>query len=154
MTKTSRITDTKYSREDIQGCIDVLQDMAANSVELAHLPEDQRVALMMAAGKISRPLKEEIRKRTNDRRHLKLQKIDDHERKVRAATGIRSAREAAVFTAPQKLEGPASQVADKEPELINPRNCYVCKQEFTRLHFFYDAMCPKCAEFNTCSRRL
>jgi NAD(P)-dependent dehydrogenase (short-subunit alcohol dehydrogenase family) len=24
----------------------------------------------------------------------------------------------------------------------------VCKAEYTRLHFFYDAMCPSCAEFN------
>jgi len=152
MTNTQRITDSKYSREDIQGCINVLQDIAANSVELAHLPEDQRVALMMAAGRISRPLKDEIRKRTNDRRHLKLQKIDDHERKVRAATGIRSAREAAVFMAPQRLEGPALPAGEKEPELINPRNCYVCKQEFSKLHFFYDAMCPKCAEFNYAKR--
>jgi NAD(P)-dependent dehydrogenase (short-subunit alcohol dehydrogenase family) len=154
MTKTrhDRISDSKHSREDIQGCIDVLKDLVVDSVQMAHLPDDQRIALMTAAGKISRPQKEEIRKRSNDRRRLKRQKIDDHERKVRAATGIRSAREAAVFTAPQKLAGPLRQSADKEPELVNPRNCYVCKEEFTRLHFFYDAMCPKCAEFNYAKR--
>ncbi len=26
-----------------------------------------------------------------------------------------------------------------------PRPCYVCKQPFTRLHFFYDRLCPGCA---------
>ena len=33
-------------------------------------------------------------------------------------------------------------------ELLKPRACYVCKAEFTRLHFFYDAMCGPCAELN------
>ncbi len=30
----------------------------------------------------------------------------------------------------------------------NPRFCYVCKTEFFDLHFFYDQMCPACAEEN------
>ncbi len=34
------------------------------------------------------------------------------------------------------------------PELIKPRACYVCKAKFTRVHFFYDAMCATCADFN------
>src|SRR5699024_9384814 len=36
----------------------------------------------------------------------------------------------------------------KGEKLNSPRNCYVCKKEYTDLHFFYDAMCPECAEFN------
>lgn len=32
--------------------------------------------------------------------------------------------------------------------LQSPRNCYVCKAEFARLHFFYDTMCPRCAQLN------
>ncbi len=152
MTKASRIIDQKYSREDIQACIDVLQDLVANSVHMAYLPDDQRIALMTAAGQISRPHKEEIRKRTNDRRRLKKQKVDDHERQVRAATGIRTARQAAVFTAPLRIEGPDLPAAEEPPELINPRNCYVCKDKFTQVHFFYDSMCPKCAGFNYAKR--
>ncbi len=72
------------------------------------------------------------------------------ERRLRAATGIRRAREDAVFTAPMQIA-----YANREPEredtvqtLETPRNCYVCKAEFTKLHQFYDSMCPKCAEFN------
>jgi NAD(P)-dependent dehydrogenase (short-subunit alcohol dehydrogenase family) len=26
--------------------------------------------------------------------------------------------------------------------------CYICKQQYTQLHFFYHSLCPKCAEFN------
>jgi NAD(P)-dependent dehydrogenase (short-subunit alcohol dehydrogenase family) len=35
---------------------------------------------------------------------------------------------------------------------VHPRNCYVCKAEFTKVHFFYDSMCPKCADFNYAKR--
>src|SRR5262249_23071262 len=35
-----------------------------------------------------------------------------------------------------------------EGDLAKPRKCYVCKSEFHRLHFFYDGMCPACADFN------
>ncbi len=37
-------------------------------------------------------------------------------------------------------------------ELQTPRNCYVCKVEFRRLHFFYDAMCEACATLNYAKR--
>ena len=102
MTRAARMADAKYSSEDIAQCIDLLQDLIENSAELAHLPQDQRIALIVAAGRLSRPDKHEIRKRKNDSRRLERQKINDHERKLRAETGIRSARGAAVFTAPQK----------------------------------------------------
>src|SRR5690606_7503178 len=30
-------------------------------------------------------------------------------------------------------------------ELHTARPCYVCKQPYTSLHFFYDRLCPACA---------
>ena len=32
--------------------------------------------------------------------------------------------------------------------MLTPRACYVCKAEYRRLHLFYDALCPACAELN------
>ncbi len=32
--------------------------------------------------------------------------------------------------------------------LNQPENCYVCKQDFRELHFFYHLLCPKCAAFH------
>ena len=32
--------------------------------------------------------------------------------------------------------------------LKQPRACYVCKAEYRELHFFYDALCPACGDFN------
>src|ERR1039458_2949889 len=93
----------KYSLEEIQNCVNLLEDLVKNSVELAHLSKDQRIAILKAAGEISRPDRDEIRKRKKDRIRLKKQRIDDHERKLRRTTGIRSARETLVFTAPKAI---------------------------------------------------
>ncbi|MCU0683879.1 MAG: SDR family NAD(P)-dependent oxidoreductase [Polyangiaceae bacterium] len=46
----------------------------------------------------------------------------------------------------------AAEAAETERRLELPRNCYVCKAEFRRLHFFYDSLCYECAEFNYVKR--
>ncbi|QIK63311.1 SDR family NAD(P)-dependent oxidoreductase [Leucobacter viscericola] len=33
-------------------------------------------------------------------------------------------------------------------ELIKPRNCYICKQPYTRVDAFYHQLCPECAKFS------
>src|SRR5271163_1702401 len=93
----------KYTKDQIQQCIYLLDDLVKNSVELAHLTKEQRIAILKAAGEISRPDRDEIRKRKKDRTRLKKQRIDDHERKIRRATGIRSARQTTVFMAPKAV---------------------------------------------------
>src|SRR6202789_2975664 len=148
----NKILDAKYSKEEIQKCISLLDDLVKNSVELAHLSKEQRIAILKAAGEISRPDRDEIKKRKKDRIRLKKQRIDDHERKLRKSTGIRSAREAAVFMAPKAVLHADQQSAFLEQELINPRACYICKTHFTKVHFFYDTMCPACSEFNYAKR--
>ncbi len=32
------------------------------------------------------------------------------------------------------------------------QHCYVCKRKYTQIHFFYDQLCPECAEFNHTKR--
>ena len=130
----------------ILGCIPVLEKIAANSELLALLSAPERIALMRAAGKISRPDRKEIKKRNKDKKRRHRRTIVDKERRLRAATGIRRAREAEVFVAPGQI--PYMKGGNAEDLLETPRNCYVCKTEFTQLHPFYDAMCPKCAQFN------
>ncbi|HLG62043.1 MAG TPA: SDR family NAD(P)-dependent oxidoreductase [Ktedonosporobacter sp.] len=36
----------------------------------------------------------------------------------------------------------------REPALKKARPCYVCKQRFTALHFFYEYLCLPCGDFN------
>jgi len=136
----------KHSEEKIQECIDVLKDLVADTQQLAFLSREQRVQLITVTGQLSRPNRDEIRKRKRDCQRVKKQKVDHYDRKIRASTGIRSARQAAVFTAPLPLQLDSRDLEGSE--LITPRACYICKSEFRRVHFFYDALCPRCAELN------
>jgi NAD(P)-dependent dehydrogenase (short-subunit alcohol dehydrogenase family) len=145
----NKILPPKYSKVEIQHCITVLEDLVKDAAEIAHLPFEQKIALLKVAGQISRPNREEFRQRRKKTRELKQQKFHHHERKVRASTGIRNAREAVVFSAPLQI---ADDNFQKALELIKPRACYVCKAKFTQVHFFYDSMCPRCAPFNYAKR--
>ncbi len=141
-------THTKHSQAEIQSCISVLEHLVSHTIDLTRLPEAQRVALMSAAGRLSRPDKDERRKRTKEKQKSDRQEVVNHERDARAATGIRRARETPVFAAPQQTTGDSIPQSQAVRHLNSPRNCYVCKTEYTRLHFFYDAMCMDCADFN------
>jgi len=139
----------KYSEKEIQECIELLKELVADTGQLAFLTREQRIQLITVTGQLSRPDRDEIRKRKRDCQRVKKQKIDNYQRIIRAATGIRSARQAAVFSAPRQITMAQINSGDKEfPELIRPRACYICKSEFKRVHFFYDALCPRCADFN------
>lgn len=148
MNKIENIQDVQYSELEIRECIDLLKSLVEDSEQLVFLSREQRIALITAAGRLSRPDRDEIRKRKRDCRRLEKQRVINYERSARAATGIRSARQTPVFTAPLKISNPDVDSKLERPELISPRDCYICKESFTRLHFFYDAMCPRCADFN------
>jgi NAD(P)-dependent dehydrogenase (short-subunit alcohol dehydrogenase family) len=77
-----------------------------------------------------------------------------HDRSLRDSTGIREARKDAVFTAPRPLLPGArpAQAAREERLLEDPRDCYVCKVEYRRVHHFYDSMCWDCGELNYAKR--
>lgn len=150
--KTDKKTnDTPETITAIRKCIPLLQKIATRSELLAHLTEPERISLITAAGQISRPTREEIKKRNKDKKKQKRQAIVKKERRLRAATGIRKARETDIFIAPQQISYGSDETTQKDASqqrLETPRNCYVCKAEFTKLHHFYDAMCPECADLN------
>ncbi|MBU0671262.1 oxidoreductase, partial [Patescibacteria group bacterium] len=148
MSKKNKKDEAGFAGEEIQKMISLLNEFVDNSEQLALLSDEQRVALLTAAGKLSRPDKIEARKRIHDIKYVKKQRVVKKEKNARQATGIRRARESDVFSAPLHISHDSCGCQMKEAELNSPRNCYVCKAQFTKLHHFYDAMCPRCAEFN------
>lgn len=146
----TKMDDKQETLKAIRNCIPILEKLADRSELLASLSEPERIALATAAGKISRPDRKEIKKRNKDRKQQKRLAIVQKERRLRADTGIRKAREASVFCAPRQISFDTSKPYEKDtPEkLETARNCYICKTEFTQLHHFYDTLCPECAEFN------
>lgn len=137
--------------EQIDRCIAVLAELNADTVQIFNIPKEQRIALIKAAGKLSRPDREEFVKRKKDAKAVAKRKQEKKDRTARKETGIRLAREASVFVAPKLLA--LHDLKHKEQsELETPRNCYVCKTEFTKMHHFYDSMCPNCGDFNYAKR--
>ena len=140
--------DQKPDENSIITCINTLEFLIKNTDQFINLPEAQRIALLKAAGKLSRPDSEEIKRRQKASKKKNRLKKSEPERKARASTGIRKARIKKIYEAPERLSLDAHVPDNNNRILDSPRNCYVCKTEYVQLHFFYDAMCPKCAEFN------
>jgi NAD(P)-dependent dehydrogenase (short-subunit alcohol dehydrogenase family) len=135
------------TKEDAEKCITLLTEFVEDSEAYASLSQEQKVELMKQAGRLSRPDTHDIRERNRAKKRLKKKEASQKERKARAATGIRLARTKDVFSAPLQIPD-CSAVDQDDLRLSSPRNCYVCKAEFTKLHHFYDTMCPSCAELN------
>ncbi len=135
--------------EEIRRSLAILESVVSNPELIRDLSEDERIRLMKAAGKLARPTRlQRSRISRLERQEAKLAAVEA-DRAARAASGIRAARLAPVFTAPL----PALPAPDApERHLSRPQGCYCCKQDFTRLHHFYDNMCPDCAEFNYAKR--
>jgi len=138
----------KQTSEEIDKCISMLKILAKESDRLANLPEEQRMALLKATGQISRPDRAEIKKRNKAANKTHSLATLEKDRRARNTTGIRTARLDATFTAPTQIEFNSSEFEPKGEEINSPRNCYVCKEAFIHLHFFYDTLCKKCGDLN------
>ena len=135
-----------FSPEELARCIEILEQLVDDRTGLVTMSGEARVALLIAAGRLSRPTRHEgIRENKAFRRYTKKTARED-DRALRAETAIRVARLAPVYEPPPQLPGHANDAEVRE--LKNPRGCYVCKAEYRRLHFFYDSMCEACADFN------
>lgn len=131
--------------EELRRCRETLEALLADPALLAGLPKEERAALLTAAGRLSRPTKIERLKAARALRRESWRRRQELDRAARARTDIRQARRKEVFYAPGWVP---PQQRPPGPELQKPRACYACKTQFKRLHFFYDALCPACAELN------
>ncbi len=136
------------TQNEIQSCINTLQNLLENTGELVLLPESVRRALLTAAGKLANPDWEEQKKRQKEAKKILKENLRSKDKELRKQTGIREARSEKVFSAPSQKVLLDIEKTETGEELSSPRNCYVCKAEFRKVHFFYDTMCPECADFN------
>src|SRR4030095_2539422 len=137
--------------EEIDRCIALLTQLNTDTELIFDIPKEQRTALIKAAGQFSRPDREEFARRKKDGKAGAKRKMEAKDKSARTENGIRSAREASVFVAP-KLLAAFDLESKEELELETPRNCYVCKTEFTRMHHFNDSICSDCGDYNYAKR--
>jgi NAD(P)-dependent dehydrogenase (short-subunit alcohol dehydrogenase family) len=138
-----------FTPEEIQRCLEVIEAVIEDRTRLREIPDELRHSFIIAAGRLSRPNRDESRKAAKAFRRIARKASQDHDRAVRAQTDIRVARTADVFTAPaQLLLGDGAAAPADRGELRKARACYVCKTWFNKVHFFYDALCVTCGDLN------
>jgi NAD(P)-dependent dehydrogenase (short-subunit alcohol dehydrogenase family) len=139
--------------ERLKAAAELLETIAGNRALLAGVPEAERMRLLKAAGEIYCPDVNARRRFVKARvRQRKAEKIQRDQSKLNQ-TGIRKLRREKVFTTPNVLPPPGFQQQEIEGdpefrEVVEPQNCYTCKQDYTTIHHFYDQLCPACAELN------
>jgi len=140
------------SLEEIRRCTQVLEAIDSDRTLLAAVPEPERIALLRSVGQVAMPERDSKARLQKARHRFKGDARRAHDKALRDVSGIREARRAQVFVAPQKLlSQPLSARPKPQPEerlLEEPRDCYVCKVEFRKLHHFYDCMCTACGDLN------
>ncbi len=151
--------------ERIAEAIALLEKIGQDRSILANLDKADQHRLIQAAGKVWNPDEKRRRQLTRALAKKRKAEIKAKEEEVRNRTGIRTLRRKPTFTTPNihppALAGEVGPAVDDEADApgANPggkadgadagrQHCYVCKQNFTELHHFYDQMCPTCAELN------
>jgi NAD(P)-dependent dehydrogenase (short-subunit alcohol dehydrogenase family) len=133
----------------------LLEALARDGSLLQDIPAEARESFHRALGQVVNP---DRNLRRRDQRARLRERLDAKRQATEAQlnqTGIRTLRAKPVFTTPNVF-APAGFTAqdlhgEEEAPRLAPgeeRHCYVCKQPFTRVHPFYDQMCPECGDFN------
>ena len=140
-------------KDQMQKAVLLLESVASDRSMLMALSEDYRVRLHKAAGEVFCPDVRQRRKLSKaiikKRREEKLSKDQNQLNK----SGIRSLRKKTVYTTPdfyppKEIKLPKKHGSSDSRHVAHPQNCYICKQDYSKLHAFYDQLCPTCAELN------
>ncbi|MGY0799263.1 SDR family NAD(P)-dependent oxidoreductase [Lysobacter sp. A286] len=147
------------SPERLRAALELLEAVAADRTLLDAVPDAERKRLHQAVARVYHPepgtRRQKLKARERERNAENIRRADA----VLNQTGIRALRRKPVFTALNYFppHGPGAQAllahgevdaasgSHESPELLH---CYVCKQKYTRVHHFYDQLCPTCATFN------
>lgn len=125
------------SPEEMETCLRVLQRIADSH---GSLPRNARFNSL-----ISKVYREGKRHDLNTERRRR----EAEDRSLKATTAMVQIQRDAVPAA--ALLAPAEAIVRT---LHQPECCYICKADYTEVHFFYHLLCPKCAEFNFRMRHL
>lgn len=137
-------------KDEVDACLRVLRALAENRGLMAELDEETRRQLLFDAGLVSRPTRHEQRQAQRAFRKKKREEQKSHDMQLVARAVNRTARRSSHFVLAAST-APTSEDVVPEPiveELKKPRNCYVCKEDFQKVHHFYDQLCPPCAALN------
>jgi NAD(P)-dependent dehydrogenase (short-subunit alcohol dehydrogenase family) len=141
----------EISDDDLRAAIRVLRAIEEDRSRLTRLTREQRRELLTLAGLVAKPERHDLVRMAKAFRRAERQAAQEHDRKAIEQAGLRVQRRQNVFT-PLRLEPPKPEDFDERPRLNRERDCYVCKQPYSKVHRYYDSMCEPCGEFNYAKR--
>jgi NAD(P)-dependent dehydrogenase (short-subunit alcohol dehydrogenase family) len=151
-----RLTVASALLEQVRAAAELLEAIDADRKLLDELPEAERKRLHQAVAQFYDPDPVARRRKFKAAERLRSAASTERVESVLNETGIRALRRQPVFTTPNFLPPENFEQREAEDpeyrEAIEPQHCYVCKQEFTAVHHFYDQLCPSCAAFNFAKR--
>ena len=140
------------SPQQIVAAMETLEALVQDRAGLQEVPEAIRGRLLAAAGRVSVPNDPRDRRLRKAMRIRERRETREKDAALVNTLGLREQRKAAQPGVPLLAAAPAAKAGAGGGTLLNPRCCYVCKVPFTSLHFFYDALCPDCGDFNYARR--
>src|SRR5580765_5269570 len=162
-TEMPTVADSADVHEQLRAATALLERIAADWRLLDRLTAEDRRRLHQAIARLSTPDPQAKRKRQKAAKAASVQRQEA----VLNQTGIRTLRRRPVVTTPNVFPPERFDAHDVDHEAPAPhddgrpataerrtsaRVCYVCKETYTRVHDFYDQLCPTCADFNFAAR--
>lgn len=140
-------------RDQLREATQFLESIATNRSLLAEIPSEERARLVQAAGQVYCPSPVERRRLVKASKRQRQAEKAAQDEQVLQETGIRRLRRQKVFTTPNVFPPDGFQQREvlNDPdfrEVLEPQNCYICKQDYKSIHHFYDQLCPGCAALN------
>ena len=139
------------SDDDLRACLRVLRTLEADRSHLTRLSQEQRRELLTLAGLVAKPERHDLVRMAKAFRRAEREAAKAQDRKAIEQAGLRVQRRSPLYT-PLRLEPPGPDDLDERPRLNKERDCYVCKQPFTKVHRYYDSLCEPCGDFNYAKR--
>jgi NAD(P)-dependent dehydrogenase (short-subunit alcohol dehydrogenase family) len=136
----------------VRAAAELLESIVADRGILAGIPKEEKRRLLDAAAKVYHPDAKArrllVKATVRERKRARIRKDEE----VLAGTGIRTLRRQTVFTTPNFFPPAAESLTNSHRPIADSRNCYICKQDYTAVHHFYDKLCPACGELNYAKR--
>ncbi len=130
-----------------EDAVALMEAIVADRGVLAPVDPELRKRFLIAAGQVSRPDKmaRRVLARAQQRQARRDKRAGDQQLLDRA--GIRKERANPIFQTPRRREA-HGELPPPLGHVSESRGCYVCQQQYTEIHHFYDQMCPTCAAYN------
>jgi len=132
------VIQTEISHEEMATCLHVLQSISDSH---GNIKRSDRLNSL-----VSKVYREGKRRDLHDERR----RLEAEDRATQATTAMVKLQRDALAAAAL----PPPEYAEPARILNKPECCYICKEDFTEVHFFYHLLCPKCADYNYRMRHL